>query len=64
MDEKPKNIEKRKYIGVHFECCQTYTRIYINRDKTAYVGRCPRCQRSLNVRIGDEGVETRFFRAQ
>lgn len=54
--------QKRKYIGILFECCRVYQRIYINVHRTAYEGRCPKCLRTLKVRIGEGGVEQRFFR--
>ena len=38
-------------MGVHFACCHVYTRVYINRSQTAYVGRCPRCGRQARLRI-------------
>ncbi len=55
--------KSRKYIGVHFQCCGTYCRIYVNADNTAYEGRCPRCLRALRVRIGPGGTSERFFNA-
>ena len=53
----------RPYLGIHFDCCGAYARVYRNRDQTAYEGRCPRCLRRVRVEIGEDGVDARFFRA-
>ena len=54
----------RRYVGVHFVCCDIYNRIYINRDQTAYEGKCPRCAKPVRLRIGPGGTDARFFTAQ
>jgi hypothetical protein len=53
----------RPFVGIHFACCDVYTRVYINRDSTAYVGHCPRCARAVRLRIGPGGTSERFFTA-
>ena len=57
------NDPARRWLGVQFECCGAYARIYQNRQATAYVGHCPHCSRSIRIPIGPEGTSCRFFRA-
>jgi hypothetical protein len=53
----------RRFVGVHFICCDVYTRVYINRDDTAYEGNCPKCAKRVRLRIGPGGTDARFFKA-
>ena len=65
MDEEKRNNEvpqKRPFLGIWFECCCVYGRIYKNKEGTAYVGRCPKCLRQVRARVGEGGTNQRFFR--
>ncbi len=55
--------EKKAYLGIMFNCCNVYTRIYKNKTGDAYVGRCPKCSRGVRVEIGQGGTNQRIFYA-
>jgi len=59
----PEEKEQRKFIGVKFNCCNIYLRIYANKEGTAYEGRCPKCFRPVKFKIGEGGTDHRFFEA-
>jgi hypothetical protein len=56
-------VRGRKWIGMHFECCGVYQRIYRNREGTYYRGNCPRCGTPIQIRVGPGGTDDRMFRA-
>ncbi len=53
----------KPHIGVIFKCCRVYSRIYLNKSKTAFVGWCPKCAAKMEVRISPYGSKKRFFTA-
>ncbi len=61
--EVPQALVGRPFIGVHYRCCGVYSRVYINRRGTAYEGRCPKCARSIRIKIDPRGTDCRFFEA-
>jgi hypothetical protein len=56
--------ESSRFVGIHFVCCDVYSRVYANRERTAYVGHCPRCAKRVSLKIGPGGTDSRFFTAQ
>ncbi|HVP06516.1 MAG TPA: hypothetical protein VMS71_01640 [Candidatus Acidoferrum sp.] len=56
--------QKRPFIGVHFQCCKVYSRIYLNAAGTAFVGWCPKCAKKAEVKVSPTGSPTRFFTAE
>lgn len=58
-----KGSSGRPYLGILFECCSVYQRVYLNRDGTAFVGWCPRCCGKVEVRVDPAGTRERFFKA-
>ena len=63
-EDNAKKSNQRKFLGIWFQCCHTYGRLYKNKKGTHYVGRCPRCLRSVQVRIdqsSDSATNRRFF---
>lgn len=59
-----KKPPSRHFIGIHFECCNVYTRVYRREDQREYVGRCPNCLRIVRLRVGPGGTNARMFHAR
>jgi hypothetical protein len=53
----------RPYIGILFDCCGVYVRVYRRQNETVYTGRCPNCLRPVKIHVGPEGTNSRIFRA-
>lgn len=54
----------RPWVGIRFECCSVYTRVYRNQEGTAYLGHCPKCSKKVRLAVGPGGVQSRFFTAE
>lgn len=57
------SIDRKKYVGVRFNCCRVYVRVFVNKDGTAYEGRCPKCTKPIRLKIGEGGTSCRIFDA-
>ena len=73
QDDRPKSrsasasgsgTRPRLYIGILFECCGVYVRVYRRPEQKFYYGRCPKCLRGVRVRVGPSGTSARLFRAE
>jgi hypothetical protein len=51
----------RPYLGVHFECCDVYLRLYRPKDRPFYQGRCPKCGKPIYIPVKKGGSSSRFF---
>ena len=60
-NSRPEMGKGKPFLGILFKCCNTYGRIYKNKEQSAYEGRCPKCGRKVNFMIGTQGCDSRFF---
>ena len=61
-----KNVRdgRRPFVGVLFECCSVYQRLYLSKQGDAYRGHCPRCLRTVVMPVGEGGTDARIFRCR
>ncbi|HOD65899.1 MAG TPA: hypothetical protein PLR32_06780 [candidate division Zixibacteria bacterium] len=60
----PKDAHHRPFLGMYFKCCRVYSRIYLNREGSAFVGWCPKCAGQVRVGVSPTGRRDRFFTAE
>jgi hypothetical protein len=63
QESKQEDKNNLNFLGIMFNCCGVYGRIYKNKEGTAYVGRCPKCMRRITIKVGEGGTSQRFFNA-
>ena len=51
----------KRWLGILFNCCHVYGRIYKDAANRRYRGRCPSCGTAIDVPVGTGGTSRRFF---
>ncbi|MBC7834742.1 MAG: hypothetical protein H7Y88_06535 [Phycisphaerales bacterium] len=51
----------RAFLRLWFRCANQYARAAKASDGTCYLGRCPRCAKTIRFPIGPGGTSKRFF---
>ncbi len=59
-----KGTPPRSFLMIWFRCCNAYGRLTKTADGTAYKGRCPKCGRSAQAKVGEGGSDRRMFEAE
>ena len=59
---QPQPRRRRPFVGIIYDCCNAYGRVYLNRKGTAFRGQCPRCLKSVVLRVSEDGSTERFLR--
>lgn len=54
----------KPHIGMYFKCCSVYARIYLNHDKTAFAGNCPKCGARIRLEVKPGGSDAKFWAAE
>ena len=61
---RKQSLHKSKlFLGIVFKCCNIYSRIHLNKKRTAFVGWCPKCAKPARVKVSPTGSKSRFFSA-
>ncbi len=48
-------------MGIKWDCCKVYSRVYLNVKNIAYVGWCPKCGKRVQMNVCRSGSKKRFF---
>ncbi len=61
MKKEEKKRKSQPFIGIQWDCCKTYSRVYLNNKGAAYVGWCPKCSKRVQINVCPGGSKSRFF---
>ena len=53
--------DERPWIGIRWMCCNVYARVSRQPDVKMYIGRCPKCLKSIKIRVAPGGSNCRMF---
>ena len=59
--ERRPAAKKQVFLSLYFSCANAYGRAYKQRDGTCYMGRCPKCGKTVDFPIGEGGTSQRMF---
>ena len=51
----------RVWLGIYYECCLAYSRVYRRRNELSYRGRCPKCGARVSIRVGPQGIAAKML---
>ncbi|MSR41913.1 MAG: hypothetical protein EXS10_08455 [Phycisphaerales bacterium] len=63
-NDEPTGTPPRSFLMIWFRCCNAYGRLTKTPDGTQYKGRCPKCRREAQARVGEGGSNRRMFEAE
>jgi len=54
-------LSARPWLGVQFVCANQYRRVYRGAASDQYLARCPSCGRCVRFKVGQGGMNHRFY---
>jgi len=57
------SVTGRSYIGVHYECCQVYSRVYLKQEQKKQISHCPKCGNAFHIKFSENGTDSPFWLA-
>ena len=61
-DSNKEKSEPRPFVGIHFKRYNVYSRSYLNKQRNAFVGWCPKCAKKVTLNIPPDGDVSQFLK--